>query len=156
MEPSEFEHPATLAASGEPSQMISLRRRDFLALATAGAAAASPLAALAAESSPFPKGFLWGAATAAHQVEGNNINSDLWVLEHLKPTIFAEPSGDACDHYHRYADDIKMLAGLGFNISRSSIGGARSKRERAFFPNPKLDHSRRVLAPCHENKVQPM
>ena len=99
MEPSEFE--ATTA----------LRRRDFLALATAGAAAASPLPALAAESVPFPKGFLWGAATAAHQVEGNNINSDLWVLEHLKPTIFAEPSGDACDHYHRYADDIKMLAG---------------------------------------------
>src|ERR1019366_3624742 len=75
MEPSEFEHTTTLAASGEPSQMIPLRRRDFLAMATAGAAAASPLAALAAESSPFPNGFLWGAATAAHQVEGNNINS---------------------------------------------------------------------------------
>ena len=31
----------------------------------------------------FPDKFLWGAATAAHQVEGNNINSDSWVLEHL-------------------------------------------------------------------------
>jgi beta-glucosidase len=31
----------------------------------------------------FPPGFLWGTATAAHQVEGNNVNSDLWVLEHL-------------------------------------------------------------------------
>jgi hypothetical protein len=65
MEPSELEHTNTLAASGAPSQMMPLRRRDFLALASAGAAAASPLAALAAESSPFPKGFLWGAATAA-------------------------------------------------------------------------------------------
>ena len=47
----------------------------------------------------FPEGFLWGAATAAHQVEGNNINSDLWVLEHIQPTLFAEPSLDACDKY---------------------------------------------------------
>ena len=156
MEPSELEHSTTLAASGAPSQVSPLRRRDFLALATAGAAAASPRAALAAESSPFPKGFLWGAATAAHQVEGNNINSDLWVLEHLKPTIFAEPSGDACDHYHRYADDIKMLAGLGFNTYRFSIEWARIEPEQGFFSNAELDHYRRVLAACHENKVQPM
>jgi beta-glucosidase len=39
--------------------------------------------------SAFPPGFLWGAATAAHQVEGNNVNSDLWVLEHVQPTLFA-------------------------------------------------------------------
>ena len=45
----------------------------------------------------FPPGFVWGAATAAHQVEGNNVNSDLWVLEHCSPTLFAEPSLDACD-----------------------------------------------------------
>lgn len=38
----------------------------------------------------FPSGFLWGAATAAHQVEGNNVNSDLWVLEHVEPTLFAD------------------------------------------------------------------
>jgi len=61
----------------------------------------------------FPPGFLWGAATAAHQVEGNNINGDLWVLEHGQPTLFAEPSLDACDHYHRFRDDIRMLAGAG-------------------------------------------
>src|SRR4029077_17277241 len=45
----------------------------------------------------FPKGFLWGAATAAHQVEGNNVNSDLWLVEHLGQTMFREASGDACD-----------------------------------------------------------
>jgi hypothetical protein len=38
-----------------------------------------------------------GAATAAHQVEGKNVNGDCWLLEHLPDTIFAEPSGDACD-----------------------------------------------------------
>jgi hypothetical protein len=46
-----------------------------------------------------PKGFLWGAATAGHQVEGNNTTSDLWYLENLKPTIFAQPSGDAANSF---------------------------------------------------------
>ena len=64
----------------------------------------------------FPQNFLWGAATAAHQVEGNNINSESWVLEHLPETFYAEPSGDACDHYHRYPDDIALLAELGFKV----------------------------------------
>ena len=41
---------------------------------------------------PFPSDFLWGVATAGHQVEGNNVNSDTWFLEHLPGTIFAEPS----------------------------------------------------------------
>ena len=55
----------------------------------------------------FPQEFLWGTATAAHQVEGNNVNSDFWVLEHIPGTIVSEPSGDACDHYHRNREDIK-------------------------------------------------
>ena len=63
----------------------------------------------------FPQNFLWGTATAAHQVEGSNLNSDFWVLEHIPGTFFKEPSGDACDHYHRYRQDIALLAGLGFN-----------------------------------------
>jgi beta-glucosidase len=44
----------------------------------------------------FPEGFIWGAATAAHQIEGNNVNSDFWFLENLEPTTFVERSGDAC------------------------------------------------------------
>ena len=44
-----------------------------------------------------PKNFIWGTATAAHQVEGNNTNSDFWLLENTKNTTFAEPSGIACD-----------------------------------------------------------
>src|SRR6266568_796914 len=91
----------------------------------------------------FPRGFLWGAATAAHQVEGNNVNSDEWVLEHLKPTIFAEPSGDACDHYHRYGDDIALLAGLGFNTYRFSIEWSRIEPEQGFFSRAELEHYRR-------------
>lgn len=40
----------------------------------------------------FPKGFLVGAATAAHQVEGNNVHSDFWCVENLPHSDFAEPS----------------------------------------------------------------
>jgi Glycosyl hydrolase family 1 len=61
----------------------------------------------------FPDKFLWGCATAGHQVEGNNTSSDLWLIEHLPESIFKEPSGDACDHYHLYPQDISMLADLG-------------------------------------------
>ena len=58
----------------------------------------------------FAPGFLIGAATAAHQVEGNNTNSDCWAAEQMRYTNYTEPSLDACDHYHKYAQDIRLLA----------------------------------------------
>ena len=70
--------------------------------------------------------------------------------------MFSEPSGDACDHYHRYADDIKMLAGFGLNTYRFSLEWSRIEPEPGFFSRAELDHYRRVLAACHENHVQPM
>ncbi len=106
--------------------------------------------------SSFPPGFLWGAATAAHQVEGNNINSDLWVLEHLQPTLFVEPSLDACDHYQRFREDIRLLASLGLTTYRFSLEWARIEPERGYFSNAALDHYRRVLETCHEFGVIPM
>ena len=57
-----------------------------------------------------PKDFIWGTATAAHQVEGNNTNSDYWLLENTKDTIFVEPSGIACDQFNRYQEDIDIMA----------------------------------------------
>ena len=67
----------------------------------AAAALASPVWGARGSASPsaklWPDNFIWGVATAAHQIEGNNTNSDYWVLEHLASTNFAEPSGDACD-----------------------------------------------------------
>ncbi len=104
----------------------------------------------------FPKDFLWGAATAAHQVEGNNINSESWVLEHLPGTIYAEPSGDACDHYHRYPEDISLLAKLGFNAYRFSVEWSRIEPEEGEFSNAELEHYRRMLAACHENGLKPV
>ena len=104
----------------------------------------------------FPKDFLWGTATAAHQVEGNNINCESWVLEHLPGTIYAEPSGDACDHYHRYPADIALLADLGFNAYRFSIEWARIEPEEGEFSYASLEHYRRMLTTCHEHGIAPV
>ena len=104
----------------------------------------------------FPEKFLWGTATSAHQVEGNNINCDNWVMEHLPDSPFAEPSGDACDHYHRFTEDIALLAKLGFNAYRFSIEWARIEPEEGAFSKAELEHYRRMLAACHENGLTPM
>ena len=104
----------------------------------------------------FPEGFLWGTATAAHQVEGNNVNSDFWVLEHIPGTIVSEPSGDACDHYHRYREDIKLLAELGFTSYRFSIEWARVEPEDGMFSPAVITHYRDMLEACHEYGLTPM
>jgi len=135
---------------------MNFTRRQFVAGGTVSAAGLVNAYGAPTPATSFPKGFLWGAATAAHQVEGNNVNSDLWVLEHVKPTIFQEPSGDACDHYHRYADDIRLLARLGLNTYRFSIEWARIEPEPGFFSRAELDHYRRMLAACHENNLRAM
>jgi len=85
----------------------------------------------------FPRDFVWGAATAAHQVEGNNINSDLWVLEHCKPTLFEEPSLDACDHYHRFRTDFALMRRLGIRHHRLSIAWPRIFPDGRGRANPK-------------------
>jgi beta-glucosidase len=104
----------------------------------------------------FPSGFLWGTATAAHQVEGGNTASDLWLMETMKPSLFAEPSGDACDHYHLYPSDIALLRQLGFDTYRFSVEWARIEPEEGFFSKAALDHYRRMIACCLSNGVVPM
>ena len=104
----------------------------------------------------FPSGFLWGAATAAHQVEGGNWNSDCWALEHAKPSFFAEPSAQACDHAARFADDIAVLSALGLNAYRFSIEWARVEPEEGEFSRPALDHYRRVIDACWSRNIQPV
>jgi len=54
----------------------------------------------------FPKDFLWGAATSAHQVEGNNTNNDWWEWEQRYP--LKERSGRASDHWNRFEKDFKI------------------------------------------------
>ncbi|WP_344831322.1 glycoside hydrolase family 1 protein [Actinocorallia longicatena] len=88
-------------------------------------------------------GFLWGAATAPHQVEGNNVNSDWWARELRIPG--GELSGDACDSYHRYAEDMRLLAKAGLNAYRFGLEWARIEPSPGRFSNAELAHYRRMI-----------
>ncbi|MCM1050129.1 MAG: family 1 glycosylhydrolase [Clostridiales bacterium] len=103
-----------------------------------------------------PSDFLLGAATAAHQVEGNNVHSDYWIMEHLKYSDFIEPSGIACDHYSCYTEDIKLLAKAGCNAYRFSIEWARIEPREGYFDEKEIEHYRRVLLCCKENGITPL
>jgi len=104
----------------------------------------------------FPKGFLIGAATAAHQVEGNNIHSDYWAQEHLPHSSFSEPSGIACDHYNRFEEDIRIMAQAGLNAYRFSVEWARIEPEEDQFDEAEIEHYRKVIRCCRENRVEPL
>ncbi|WP_330289244.1 glycoside hydrolase family 1 protein [Streptomyces sp. NBC_00576] len=110
----------------------------------------------AAEGLPFPEGFLWGASTAAHQIEGNNVNSDWWQLEHSGDGRIAEPSLDAADSYHRWPEDMDLLAQLGFTDYRFSIEWARIEPAPGHFSRAELAHYRRMVDGALERGLRPM
>jgi len=98
----------------------------------------------------FPPDFLWGAATAAHQVEGDNTNSDWWAFEHDPRTAARESSGDAIDHLHRYRDDFALLAELGHTAHRLSLEWARIEPAEGEFSRAAIAHYREVLTALRE------
>jgi len=104
----------------------------------------------------FPKNFLWGTATAAYQVEGGNINTDVWAEEHADGSPYADKSGDIVDHYRLYREDIKLMAQLGLKVYRFSIEWARIEPEAGYCSKSAIEHYRDVLQTCHENKIIPM
>jgi beta-glucosidase len=127
-------------------------RRQLLA---GGSTAATTL--LAGKASAVPKpGFLWGTAGAAYQIEGGNVASDIWALEHMKPTLFAEPSGDADDVYNRIEDDLALAASLGFNAHRLSIEWSRIEPEPGQISLSALAYYRRVLESCRRRGLAPV
>lgn len=79
----------------------------------------------------FPDGFVWGAATASYQIEGavreDGRGPSIWDTFSRTPgKVFAGHTGDvACDHYHRYVDDVAMMADLGLASYRFSIAWPR-------------------------------
>lgn len=101
----------------------------------------------------FPDGFLWGAATAPHQIEGN-INSDWWARQQITPGI--ELSGDAVDSYHRYREDISLLAAAGLNSYRFGIEWSRIEPIPGHFSRAELAHYRRMIETCFEFDVTPV
>ncbi|UVO54362.1 family 1 glycosylhydrolase [Sphingomonas sp. SUN039] len=132
---------------------MEIDRRTVLA---AGAAlAAAPALATTRGARRFPKGFLWGAATAAHQVEGNNVNSDCWWLENTRPSVFAEPSGDACNSFALWRTDMDLVQRMGLGAYRFSLEWARIEPEPGRFSIAMLDHYKGMIAGCRARGLEP-
>ncbi len=108
------------------------------------------------ETVPAPEGFIWGAATAAHQIEGQNVNTSHWEYEYSENTTVQEPSGDAVDSYHRYPEDISLLAAGGLKAYRFSIEWARIEPEKGVVSRAQLDHYRRMIDTCRDAGVEPI
>src|SRR6267142_7174981 len=105
-----------------------------------------------ATSREFPKGFLWGSATASYQVEGA-VNEDgrgpsIWdTFSHTPGKVVNDATGDvADDHYHRYKEDVQLMKALGVKSYRFSIAWPRVFPQGAGAPNPKgLDFYNRLV-----------
>ena len=101
----------------------------------------------------FPKGFLWGAATSAYQVEGNNSNSDWWPWE--KKTGLTE-SGNACRHYELFREDYDIAKALGHNVHRLSVEWARIEPEEGVFSEKEIQHYKDALLALKERGIKPV
>src|SRR5580700_10673496 len=108
------------------------------------------------DSLEFPDGFLWGAAGAAHQIEGGNTNNDWWEFEHAAGSRCANSSGDACDSYHRWREDLGLVAGMGLGAYRFSLEWSRIEPAEGEFSVAALDHYRRICARCIERGITPV
>src|SRR5580693_4542956 len=102
----------------------------------------------------FPEGFTWGVATSAHQIEGGNTNNDWWAFEHDPSSGCAASSGDACDSFHRWEDDLDLVAGLGLGAYRFSLEWSRIEPAEGEFSIAALDHYRRMCEGCHERGLE--
>ena len=147
--------------------LTDISRRDFgKALGSACAAGAvlrpGTAAALQPTDLSFPKGFLWGTATASYQIEGA-VNEDgrgptNWdVFSHTPGKTFNGDSGDvADDSYHRYAEDTRLLKDLGVQTYRMSLAWSRIFPTGRGQPNMKgVDHYKRVVDNLLENGIEP-
>ncbi len=100
----------------------------------------------------FPKGFLWGAATASYQVEGGIENCD-WAEAAREGRVPA--CGRACDHYNRYKEDFDIAKKLGHNAHRFSVEWARIEPEEGKFDSEAIEHYREVLQALQERDITP-
>ena len=102
----------------------------------------------------FPDGFLWGAATAAHQIEGNNTSNDWWQAE--QTDLLPHRSEAACDSWNRWPEDIRLLSDIGLNAYRLSVEWARIEPYPGRFDQVALDTYRAQLEALQRAGIEPM
>jgi beta-glucosidase len=100
--------------------------------------------------------FLWGAATSAHQTEGENTKSDWWQWEAAGNCEGGVCSGKAADHWNRYAEDLRHAHEMGLNSYRFSIEWARVEPEEGKWDESALDWYARLLDECERLGLMPM
>jgi beta-glucosidase len=105
----------------------------------------------------FPKGFLWGTATAAHQVEGNNTNNDWWLFEQRPGAIWhGDRSGSACDWWQDAERDFDLMAKMGHNTHRLSVEWSRIEPEEGVFDPTAMARYREMLVGLGQRNIRPM
>jgi beta-glucosidase len=110
----------------------------------------------------FPENFLWGVATAAHQVEGNNTNNQWYAWEHAldesgNPRVEkGAKSGLACDHWNRYPTDIGLMKELGVKAYRFSVEWSRIEPRQGFFDTAAIRHYQDVCDSLLKHNIKPV
>ncbi len=102
----------------------------------------------------FPQAFLWGAATSAHQVEGQNIYNDWWQAE--QGDLLKEASHSACKHYELYAEDFAIAQQLNHNCHRFSIEWSRIEPSEGNFQPLAIEHYRKIIADLKSKGMEPI
>jgi beta-glucosidase len=102
----------------------------------------------------FPEGFLWGAATSAHQVEGDNRLNDWWAWEQAGRVRV--PSGRAADHWNRYEEDFDLAQAIEHNAHRLSLEWSRIEPEEGRWSDEAIQHYRSVLTALHARGIEPI
>ena len=102
----------------------------------------------------FPQAFLWGAATSAHQVEGQNIYNDWWQAE--QGHFLKEASNSACKHYELYAEDFAIAKQLNHNCYRFSIEWSRIEPQEGKFQVSEIEHYRKIIADLKNEGIEPV
>lgn len=107
-------------------------------------------------SSAFPADFLWGVATAGHQNEGDNVDSDTWFLENVTPTVFQERSGKAANGWELWESDLDLVAGMNLTAYRFSVEWARIEPVEGEFSEEALAHYEALVDGCIARGLAPL
>jgi beta-glucosidase len=102
------------------------------------------------------KRFLWGTATAAHQIEGGNQNNDWWEWEQLGHIKGGDSSAIACDSWNRWRQDLDLVQELKTNAYRFSLEWSRIEPEEGRFDPEAIDHYREMLQEMQRREMEPI